>query len=72
MTSAATASLGAARILDARAMATFLNVSIRAGTELLDRVAHLFEDSGYLMRTVTPRWTRGHGLVLSSQGRPVR
>jgi tetratricopeptide (TPR) repeat protein len=57
-------SRGAARILDARAMATFLDVDIRIGTELLDRAAHLFEDSGDLMRTVTPRSTRGHGLVL--------
>jgi DNA-binding SARP family transcriptional activator/tetratricopeptide (TPR) repeat protein len=57
-------SRGAARILDARAMATFLEANIRTGTELLDRAAHLFEDSGDLMRTVTPRSTRGHGLVL--------
>jgi DNA-binding SARP family transcriptional activator/tetratricopeptide (TPR) repeat protein len=57
-------SRGAARILDARAMAAFLDVDIRTGTELLDRAAHLFEDSGDLMRTVTPRSTRGHGLVL--------
>ena len=57
-------SRGAARILDARAMATFLESDIRTGTELLDRAAHLFEDSGDLMRTVTPRSTRGHGLVL--------
>ena len=60
-------SAGAARILDARAMATFLQVDIRAGTELLDRAAHLFEDSGDLMRTITPRSTRGHGLVLLSR-----
>jgi len=55
---------GAARILDARAMATFLDSDIRLGTELLDRAAHLFADSGDLMRLVTPRSTRGHGLVL--------
>ena len=60
-------SRGAARILDARAMATFLHGDIRTGTELLDRAAHLFEDSGDLMRTVTPRSTRGHGLVLLDQ-----
>ncbi|HEV2927354.1 MAG TPA: hypothetical protein VGW74_01575, partial [Propionibacteriaceae bacterium] len=60
-------SRGAARILDARAMATFLDVDIRTGTELLDRAAHLFEDSGDLMRTVTPRSTRGPGLVLLNQ-----
>lgn len=58
---------GAARILDARAMATFLDTDIRLGTELLDRVAHLFADSGDLMRMVTPRSTRGHGLVLLGQ-----
>jgi len=55
---------GAARILDARAMATFLDSDIRRGTELLDRAANLFADSGDLMRLVTPRSTRGHGLVL--------
>ena len=55
---------GAARILDARAMATFLDSDIRLGTELLDRAAHLFADTGDLMRLVTPRSTRGHGLVL--------
>jgi len=48
-------------------MATFLHGDIRTGTELLDRAAHLFEDSGDLMRTVTPRSTRGHGLVLLDQ-----
>ena len=48
-------------------MATFLESDIRTGTELLDRAAHLFEDSGDLMRTVTPRSTRGHGLVLLNQ-----
>jgi len=57
-------SRGAARILDARAMAAFLHVDVRTGTALLDRAAHLFEDSGDLMRTVTPRSTRGHGLAL--------
>ncbi len=57
-------SRGTARILDARAMATFLDGDIRTGTALLDRAANLFEDSGDLMRTVTPRSTRGHGLVL--------
>ena len=55
---------GAARILDARAMATFLDSDIRLRLELLDRAAHLFADSGDLMRLVTPRSTRGHGLVL--------
>jgi DNA-binding SARP family transcriptional activator len=57
-------SRGAARILDARAMATFLHMNIEAGVHELDRAAHLFEDSGDLMRTVTPRSTCGHALVL--------
>jgi tetratricopeptide (TPR) repeat protein len=57
-------SRGAARILDARAMAAFLHGSIEAGVAELDRAAHLFESSGDLMRTVTPRSTCGHGRVL--------
>lgn len=55
---------GAARILDARAMAAFLHGSIEGGVDELDRAAHLFESSGDLMRTVTPRSTCGHGRVL--------
>ncbi|MBB4765800.1 BTAD domain-containing putative transcriptional regulator [Amorphoplanes digitatis] len=57
-------SRGAARILDARAMAAFLHGSIEEGVDELDRAAHLFESSGDLMRTVTPRSTCGHGRVL--------
>ena len=57
-------SRGAARILDARAMAAFLHGSIEEGADELDRAAHLFESSGDLMRTVTPRSTCGHGRVL--------
>jgi DNA-binding SARP family transcriptional activator len=57
-------SRGAARILDARAMAAFLHGSIAEGVAELDRAAHLFESSGDLMRTVTPRSTCGHGRVL--------
>ncbi|NMO53891.1 AAA family ATPase [Actinoplanes sp. TBRC 11911] len=57
-------SRGAARILDARAMAAFLHGSIEDGVAELDRAAHLFESSGDLMRTVTPRSTCGHGRVL--------
>lgn len=60
-------SRGVARILDARAMATFVEGDIRTGTELLGRVADLFEDSGDLMRTVTPRSTQGHGLVFQNR-----
>ena len=62
-------SRGAARILDARAMATFIGGDVREGTELLDRAANLFSDSGDLMRMITPRSTRGHGLVF--QNRPA-
>jgi DNA-binding SARP family transcriptional activator/tetratricopeptide (TPR) repeat protein len=54
---------GVARILDGRAMATFLDGCITDGVELFARVAQLFEDSGDLLRVVTPRSTRGHGLV---------
>lgn len=54
---------GAARILDGRAMATFLDGRIADGVEGFDRVAQLFGDSGELLRVVTPRSTRGHGLV---------
>lgn len=56
-------SRAAARILDARAMASFLDGDITGGTEQLERVANLFEDSGDLARLVTPRSTQGHGLV---------
>jgi DNA-binding SARP family transcriptional activator/tetratricopeptide (TPR) repeat protein len=54
---------GVARILDGRAMATFLDGRIADGVALFGRVAQLFEDSGDLLRVVTPRSTRGHGLV---------
>jgi DNA-binding SARP family transcriptional activator/tetratricopeptide (TPR) repeat protein len=56
-------SRGTARILDARAMAAFLDGNIRTGTGLLGAAANLFEDSGDLTRLVTPRSTEGHGLV---------
>ena len=54
---------GVARILDGRAMATFLDGRITEGVEVFGRVAQLFTDSGELLRVVTPRSTRGHGLV---------
>jgi len=63
-------SRGAARILDARAMAAFLHGSIEDGVAELDRAAHLFESSGDLMRTVTPRSTCGHGRVLLGRAAP--
>jgi DNA-binding SARP family transcriptional activator/tetratricopeptide (TPR) repeat protein len=59
---------GIARILDGRAMATFLDGRITEGVALFGRAAALFEDSGELLRVVTPRSTRGHGLVFA--GRP--
>ncbi len=56
---------GIARILDGRAMATFLEGRITEAGPLFDRVAQLFADSGDLLRVVTPRSTRGHGMVFS-------
>ena len=41
-------------------------VTCIGGTQLLHRAANLFEDSGDLMRLVTPRSTRGHGLVFQA------
>ncbi|HEY5150221.1 MAG TPA: hypothetical protein VIJ23_10440 [Mycobacterium sp.] len=58
---------GAARILDSRAMATFLDGKIDDGTTLLDRAANLFEDSGDLVHVITPRSTAGHGLVFADR-----
>lgn len=54
---------GVARILDGRAMAVFLDGRIGEGVALFGRVADLFAGSGDLLRVVTPRSTRGHGLV---------
>ena len=54
---------GVARILDGRAMATFLDARITEGVEVFGRVAQLFTDAGELLQVVTPRSTRGHGLV---------
>ncbi|WP_161962266.1 BTAD domain-containing putative transcriptional regulator [Nocardioides speluncae] len=56
---------GMARILDARAMAQFLEGDVRGGEAALRRVADLFEDSGDLVRVVTPRATAGHALVFA-------
>jgi DNA-binding SARP family transcriptional activator/tetratricopeptide (TPR) repeat protein len=60
---------GVARILDGRAMATFLDGLISEAVSVFGRIAQLFEDSGELLRVVTPRSTRGHGLVFL--GRPA-
>jgi tetratricopeptide (TPR) repeat protein len=60
---------GRARILDARAMATFLDGDIGAGGTALRQAADLFEDCGDLVRVITPRSTSGHALVFA--GRPA-
>ena len=60
---------GVADVLDARAMATFLDGDITAAIGTFDRVARLFADAGDLLRVVTPRSTRGHALVFA--GSPV-
>jgi tetratricopeptide (TPR) repeat protein len=59
---------GVADILDGRAMGQFLSGDIASALGAFDRVARLFEDAGDLLRIVTPRSTRGHGLVFA--GRP--
>ncbi len=58
---------GVARLLDGRAMATFLEGRIPAALEEFARVAQLFADAGELLRVVTPRSTLGHGLVFSGR-----
>ena len=60
---------GRARVLDGRAMATFLAGRIADGTQLLRRAADLFEDSGDLLRVITPRSTAGHGLTFGGKPR---
>lgn len=54
---------GVADILDGRAMATFLDGHISEAVKAFDRVAGDFRDQGELLRVVTPRSTRGHGLL---------
>ena len=56
-----------ARILDSRAMATFLDGRVRDGVTLFSRAAQLFTDSGDLLRVITPRSTCGHGLVFADR-----
>lgn len=58
---------GLADILDARAMVVFGNGDITGGIAAFDRVAKLFADNGNLLRIVTPRSTRGHGLVFAAR-----
>ena len=62
---------GVADILDARAMAVFLDGDIGTAVDAFDRVAQLFVDSGNLLRVVTPRSTRGHALVVAGRPREV-
>jgi tetratricopeptide (TPR) repeat protein len=58
---------GVAGILDGRAMGRFLGGDISGALGAFDRVARLFEDAGDLLRVVTPRSTRGHGLVFAAR-----
>ncbi|HEY7104127.1 MAG TPA: BTAD domain-containing putative transcriptional regulator [Mycobacteriales bacterium] len=60
---------GAARILDGRAMATFLDGRIPAALELFSQVADLLTDSGDLLHVVTPASTAGHALVFGADPR---
>jgi DNA-binding SARP family transcriptional activator len=61
--------VGVANIIDGKAMATFMSGRIADAVEQFDRVARLFEESHDLARVITPRSTRGHGLVF--MGRPL-
>ena len=58
---------GMSDIVEARAMATFGNGNITEGIEQFDRAAKLFTDNGNLLRVVTPRSTRGHGLMFANR-----
>jgi len=56
-------SAGMARVMDARAMATFMDGDVKNGGDGLRHVADLFEASGDLIRVLTPRSTAGHARV---------
>lgn len=58
---------GVADILDVRGMAEFLDGDVTGAIDAFDRVAALFEDTGQLVRIVTPRSTRGHALVFADR-----
>lgn len=58
---------GVARIMDARAMATFLDGRITEAIAGFRTVSQLFTDSGDLLRVVTPQSTLGHALVFNSK-----
>jgi tetratricopeptide (TPR) repeat protein len=57
---------GAARLLDARAMAPFLDGRIPSALALFTQVADLLTDSGDLLHVVTPTSTAGHALVFAA------
>jgi tetratricopeptide (TPR) repeat protein len=59
---------GVANVLDGKAMATFMAGLISEGVTAFERVVRLFTESHDLARVITPRSTRGHGLVF--MGRP--
>lgn len=58
---------GVAGILDARAMARFLDGDVTGAIGDFERVARSFEDAGQLLQVVTPRSTRGHALVFADR-----
>ncbi len=58
---------GVANILDGRAMALFMSGHVSDAVAAFDRVANLFAEAGELARVVTPRSTRGHGLVFMAE-----
>ncbi len=58
---------GVAGILDARAMAQFLDGDITGAVTSFHRVACAFEDAGQLLQVITPRSTRGHALVFAAR-----
>jgi len=60
---------GAVRVMDARAMAVFLDGDIRSAIELFRQVSDLFRDGGNLVRAITPLSTLGHAQVFA--GRPA-
>lgn len=63
---------GIADILDARAMAQFLDGDIERGAQAFGRVYRLFVDAGDLLRVVVPQSTRGHGLVFAGKPEEAR
>lgn len=58
---------GVATILDARAMARFLEGDVTGAVDAFHRVACAFEDAGQLLQVITPRSTRGHALVFADR-----